>query len=101
MTVDDTSTELVLPTFAVLARFREQAADAESAIAQVAERLRSHQEPVHEISVERQEGPGEWMVVGRFVLVSIDAGTAVGGLHETLTSAGLPPDEVWADSQVG
>jgi N-dimethylarginine dimethylaminohydrolase len=100
VSLDDTSTELVLPTFAVLARFRETAADGEQAVAQVRERLRSHDEPVHEITVERQEGPQDWMVVARFVLVSVDAHTAIAGLQETLTSVGVPPDEVWADAQV-
>ncbi len=101
MTLDDTSTELVLPTYAILARFREPAETSDQAMAQVAARLRSHDEPVHEISVERDEGGGVWMVIARFVLVSIDAGTAVEGLHETLTAAGLPPDEVWAGERVG
>lgn len=101
MTIDDTSSDLVLPTFAVLARFRERADSGERALAQVAERLRSHHEPVHEVELERQETDGEWMVVARFVLVSIDPATAVAGLSETLTAAGLPPDEVWAAQQLG
>ena len=101
MSIDDTSTELVLPTFAVLARFLETADSGDAAVAQVAERLRSHDEPVHEIRIEREEAPGAWMVVARFVLVSVDAATAVAGLQETLTAAGVATDEVWADGQVG
>lgn len=100
MTIDDTSSDLVLPTFAVLARFRERAETGEQALSQVAERLRSHDEPVHEIEIERQESDDEWMVVARFVLVSIDPATAVAGLSETLTAAGTPPDEVWAGQQL-
>lgn len=100
MTTEDTTSDLVLPTFAVLARFLQRAGTADEAVAAVAEQLRSHDEPVHEISVERQETEGEWMVVARFVLVSVDAATAVAGLSETLTAAGTPPDEVWAAQQV-
>ena len=97
MTVDDP----VLPTFAVLARFREPAPTGDVAVGKVAERLRSHAEPVQQIAVEREEAPGEWMVTGRFVLVSVDSATAVAGLSETLSDAGLAPDEVWAEAQVG
>lgn len=97
---EDTTSDLVLPTFEVMARFLQHAATADDAVAQVAALLRSHDEPVHEISVERQETEGEWMVVARFVLVSVDAGTAVAGLHATLTAGGTPPDEVWAAQQV-
>ena len=97
MTLDDP----VLPTFAVLARFREPAPTGEVAVGRVAERLRSHAEPVQQVALEREEGPGEWMVTGRFVLVSVDPATAVAGLSETLAEAGLAADEVWAEAQVG
>lgn len=100
MSLDDTSTELVLPTFEVLARFLEPAGSGEEAVHQVEERLRAQQEPFQEVTVERDEGSDRWMVVARFVLVSVDSGTAVGGLHDTLVSAGLTPDEVWAVPQV-
>jgi hypothetical protein len=33
--------------------------------------------------------------VARFVTVSVDAHTAVVGVHETLTTEGVAPDEVW------
>ena len=90
----------VLPTFAVLARFRETATSPEEAVRGLVTRLRAADEPVHEVEVEREEGPGTWMVVARFVLVSVDAGTAVVGLTETLAAAGLEPDETWSAGQV-
>ncbi|MCW2498568.1 MAG: hypothetical protein JWN87_244 [Frankiales bacterium] len=92
--------ELVLPTFAVLARFRESAATSDAAVRSVAARLADRDEPFQEVLVERQEGPESWMVVARFVVVSIDAQTAVLGVSETLGGAGLAPDEVWMDRQV-
>lgn len=94
------TTELALPTFAVLARFRETAGDGEAAVQAVTARLTAAEEPFHEVTVEREEGPQTWMVVVRFVLVSVDSSTAVAGLSETLQGAGMPPDEVWADSQL-
>ena len=94
------TTELALPTYAVLARFREAAPTGEAAVHAVVTRLTEAQEPFHEVDVEREEAPGTWMVVARFVLVSVDSSTAVTGLSETLQSAGLRPDEVWADRQV-
>lgn len=92
--------EVALPTFAILARFRERATTAREAIASVEARLTAAQEPFHHVDVERQEDDDNWMVVARFVLVSVDGHTAVVGLHETLMAAGLAPDEVWADRQV-
>ena len=92
--------EVALPTFAVLARFREEAASPEDAVRGLVARLRAADEPVHEVDVEREEGPGTWMVVARFVLVSVDAGTAVEGLSAALGDAGLEPDEVWSAGQV-
>lgn len=94
------SLDTALPTFAVLARFRESAATAEEAVRGLVARLREADEPVHEVDVEREEGPGTWMVVARFVLVSVDAATAVAGLTETLAEAGLQPDETWSAGQV-
>lgn len=90
----------VLPTYAVLARFRETAPSAEEAVRGLVARLRAADEPVHEVEVEREEDPGTWLVVARFVLVSVDAGTAVAGLTETLAEAGLEPDETWSAGQV-
>jgi hypothetical protein len=96
---DDTG-ETVLPTFAVLARFREPAQSAEGAVRAVERRLAAADEPFQEVTVEREEGPSTWMVVARFVMVSVDAHTAVVGLSEVLDEAGLAPDEVWADQQI-
>jgi hypothetical protein len=99
MTAPDTG-ELVLPTFAILARFIESAATGDDAVRAVVARLSEREEPFHEVVVERQEGTGRWMVVARFVVVSVDAHTAVCGVSETLDGAGLEPDEVWMDRQV-
>ena len=92
--------ETVLPTYAVLARFRETASGRDAAVRQVVTRLTEAEEPFHEVDVEREDAPGTYLVVARFVLVSVDGETAVAGLHETLTLAGLAPDEVWLASQV-
>lgn len=94
------SLDVALPTFAVLARFRESALTPEEAVRGLVARLRDADEPVHEVDVEREEGPGTWMVVARFVLVSVDAATAIAGLTETLAEAGLHPDETWSSGQV-
>jgi hypothetical protein len=97
---DDESSDPVLPTYSVLARFCETAASGDEAIRGLVTRLSGHQEPFHEVVVERQESDTQWMVVARFVVVSIDGQTAVGGVSETLSAAGLEPDEVWLDRQV-
>ena len=97
--VDDLDDDPVLPTFAVLARFASAAASPEEAVHDAVRRLTSAEEPFHEVTTEQREGGGSW-VVARFVLVSVDAHTAVTGLHETLSAAGLAPDEVWADQQL-
>jgi hypothetical protein len=85
-----------LPAFAVLARFRVSTAAGPEAIRSVRVQLVDAQVPFHEIDVEREDAPGIWMVVARFVLASVDGHTAVAGLHATLLEAGLEPDEVWA-----
>lgn len=92
--------EPVLPTFALFARFPVLAVSEKDAIETVAASLTTAEEPFHELEVERQEPDGTWLVVARFVLVSVDGHTAVVGLHETLRTAGLAVDEVWADRQV-
>jgi len=92
--------ELVLPTFALLARFRESGPTGEDAVRSLIVRLTEAEEPFHEVEVERQESPDAWMVVARFVLVSVDGQTAVGGLKDVLQQAGLRPDEVWVDRQL-
>ena len=97
--LDELDDDPVLPTFAVLARFATTAGGPEAAVRDVVGRLTAAAEPFHEVTVERQDG-NVVLVVARFVLVSVDAHTAVTGLHETLTAAGVAPDEVWADRQL-
>ena len=96
----DSVDEMALPTFAVLARFQERAASGEEATRTLVERMTRSEQPFHEVRVERQDSAGCWLVLVRFVIVSIDAHTAVFGLSETLTVAGMVPDEVWVDGQV-
>lgn len=93
--------ETVLPTFVVLARFREQAGSEQDAVAAVRRRLTAAGEPFDDVLVERAEPDGAWMVLARFVVVSVDASTGVAGVHDSLRDAGLAVDEVWADEQVG
>lgn len=87
-------TEL-LPTFSLLARFVVDAVTAEDATSHVEHRLSAVPLPFDQVELERHEDDGSWLVVARFVEPSIDGQTAIIGLHETLTKAGLPPDEVW------
>ncbi len=90
--------DVVLPTFTVLARFREHALDGPAAVRRVVERLTAAQEPFHETTVHADGA--DQVVQVRFVLVSIDAHTAVAGLSETLTAAGVAAEEVWAGPQL-
>ncbi|MCW2544087.1 MAG: hypothetical protein JWM40_1639 [Frankiales bacterium] len=92
--------ETVLPTYSVFARFPVLASSGQDAMDTVMSLLTAAEEPFHEITVERQEPDGTWLVEVRFVLVSIDGHTAVLGLHETLRMAGVGADEVWAGEQV-
>jgi hypothetical protein len=92
--------EAVLPTFAVLARFRREAGSEQGAVAQVRQMLTDAGEPFDDVAPERAETDGSWMVTARFVVVSVDSNTAVAGVHETLQRQGLAVDEVWADAQV-
>jgi len=94
---DDMSLDVALATYAILARFRETAETEESAVEQVVDRLSSAAEPHDLVTVERREEDGSWLVVARFVTVSVDAHTAVAGVHDDLHAAGLQPDEVWAE----
>ena len=89
-----------LPTFALLARFRVGQADQHAAVEVVRRLLRTADEPFEDVIVEREDAPGTFYVMARFVLSSVDGETAVMGLFETLRSAGLDPDEVWLDAQV-
>ena len=88
--------EVALPTFPVLARFRSEADEPTAAVADVVERLQPVRGLFDEAFVERREDDGSFWVVARFVTVSVDVHTAVVGVHDTLTSAGISPDEVWA-----
>lgn len=90
-----------LPTYALLARFRVEQADEPAAVGAVRGQLRAAEEPFDDITVEREEAPGVYYVMARFVLASVDGETAVRGLFETLRGADLDPDEVWLDAQVG
>ena len=84
-----------LPTFVVLARFPEAGESAEQAEASVRARLTAARGLFDDVSVERREDDGTWLFEVRFVVVSVDARTAVTGVSETLTRARLSPDEVW------
>ncbi len=92
--------ETVLPTFVVLARFRQSAASEQEAVDTVRRQLTGADEPFDDVFVERAEQDGSWMVVARFVVVSVDAHTGVAGVHDSLRDAGLAVDEVWADAQL-
>ena len=93
--------ETVLPTFVVLARFRQSAPIEREAVDAVRRQLTAAGEPFDDVLVERQEDDGSWMVLARFVVVSVDAHTGVAGVHDSLREAGLAVDEVWADALVG
>ena len=97
---DDLALDVALPTFAILARFRESAATEDSAVDAVTQRLLDAGQRADHVVIERQDDDGSWLVMARFVTVSVDAHTAVAGVHEDLHGAGLTPDEVWAERQV-
>ena len=84
----------------MLARFREAAPTGDDAVRRTAQRLKDADEPFQGVTVEREDAPGQWLVVARFVMVSVDAHTVVVGLREVLDEAGLAPDEVWAGEQL-
>ncbi len=84
-----------LPTFVVLARLAGAGESAEQAEASVRSRLTAARGLFDDVAVERREDDGTWLFEVRFVVVSIDAHTAVTGVSETLVAAGLSPDEVW------
>ncbi len=95
--LDELPDEGVLPSFAVLARFPAVGPDGDAAAAAVRERVTAARGLYDDVRVERQEPDGTWLVEVRFVVVSVDASTAVQGVVETLTAAGPAPDEVWAE----
>lgn len=87
--------DVTLPTFVVLARFAEAADSAEQAEKSVRARLTAARGLFDDVLVERREDDGTWLLEVRFVVVSVEAQTAVAGVSETLTAARLSPDEVW------
>ncbi len=92
--------DAALPTFAILARFAEVADSAEEAIATLTRRLVDAGTNFDQVLLERQDDARTWFAVARIVTVSVDAHTAVAGIHDELHAAGLTPDEVWAERQV-
>lgn len=96
MTTPADTDEISLPSFSVLARYAVQAPDEAAATAALGERLAEQRGLWNDLLVERREPDGTWLVLARFVVVSLDAHTAVSGVHDTLVQAGVTPDEVWA-----
>ena len=90
----------VLPSFAVLARFRRTAPDAAAAEARVREELTPARGLFDDARVEPQEPDGRWAVDVRFVVASVDRERAVDGVHTTLQEAGVAADEVWVAEQL-
>ena len=95
--VTEVGGEVALPTFEVLARFFQAAPDEQAAVDAVRAQVVDARGLYDDVLVERREPDGTWAVLVRFVVVSVDSGTAVRGVHEVLHEAGLPVDEVWAD----
>ena len=87
--------EVVLRSFAVLARFRRASDSAEQAEQAVRDHLRTVRDLYDDTTVELREPDGRWTVDVRFVVASADAETAVAGVHATLCGQGLQPDEAW------
>ena len=85
----------VVHSFAVRARFRRTAADADQAEAEVRRGLEPVRGLYDDAVVEPQEPDGRWAVDVRFVVASLDAELAVQGVHDSLREQGLVPDEVW------
>lgn len=96
----DTGSGPVLHSFAVLARFRRAAADAEQAEHLVREALQPLRGLFDDVRVEPPEPDGRWAVDVRFVVASVDGETAVDGVHTTLSESGLGPDEAWVAEQL-
>jgi len=88
-------TEVVLHSFAVMARFRCAASSGQQAEALVREQLQVVRGLYDDAKVEPQEPDGRWAVDVRFVVASVDGETAVAGVHDTLRQNQVPPDEAW------
>lgn len=91
--------EAVLASYEVLARFPTIAGTEQEAVATLRSRLEPERGQYDDVTVERREPDGTWMVLARFVVATVDAEAAVAGVHAELTGAGLTPDEVWAGAQ--
>jgi hypothetical protein len=100
LALDETApVEVALPTFPVLARMASAAPDEDAALADVSARLAPVAGLFDDVLIERREDDGSWWVVARFVTVSVDAHTAVLGVHESLSTAGVEVDEVWVSGR--
>lgn len=98
---DGETTDAVLPTFAVLARFRSTAREEPAALAEVRDRVEGARGLWDDVLPERQEPDGTWQVLVRFVVVSVDTRTAVEGVLEALArDAGTRPEEAWVDARL-
>jgi hypothetical protein len=90
----------VLHSFAVVARFRREAAGAEQAEASVRRELEPVRGLFDHARVEPQEPDGRWAVDVRFVVASVDGERAVDGVSTTLRESGVPADEAWVAEQL-
>ena len=98
--LEDEPGHAVLHSFAVVARFRRDAAGPEAAEAAVRAELDPVRGLFDDARVEPQEPDGRWAVDVRFVVASVDGERAVDGVHTTLREAGLRPDEAWVAEQL-
>lgn len=89
--------EVALPTFRVLARLQSAAPDESAAVADVTARLAPARGLYDEVRVERREDDGSFWVLASFATVSVDAHTAVLGVHDSLVESGVAVGEVWVD----
>ena len=90
----------VLASFAVTARVRVPSTDAEAADRAVRRQLADGQVPYDDLRVEPREPDGRWAVDVRVVVVSLDAATAVEGVHRTLVEAGVDVSEAWMSERL-
>ena len=92
--------DLALGSFAVVARFRRVADDGRAAEAAVRGELAAVRDQYAEVKVEPREPDGRWAVDVRFVVASLDAGTALEGVHGTLRDGAVVPDETWVAAEL-
>lgn len=90
----------VVHSFAVRARFRRTAEDADAAQAAVRRALEPVRGLYDDAVVEPQEPDGRWAVDVRFVVASLDGELAVRGVSEQLAEHALVADEVWVAEQL-